>query len=144
MSTLWGEMAKRLQCHICHSGFPNLHLLDLHMSEVHDAFFDAQVQRGLPVYQCLVEYCGKSFCTIEERRQHLIRDHLFSPDMHLEEMHLLTHKARRKVSSVSSSMDVDACQDDLSRLKIRSVPLQTSKRRERLGPDGRKKTRHHE
>lgn len=74
-------LAKTLQCHYCHIGLPNAHLLDLHISESHDNFFQAQVDRGSPVYQCLVEFCGERFSSVEERRLHLEHVHRFCPSL---------------------------------------------------------------
>lgn len=75
------SLAKTLQCQHCHIGLPNAHLLDLHISESHDSFFQAQVDRGVPVYQCLVEFCGERFSSVEERRSHLEYTHLFCPGL---------------------------------------------------------------
>lgn len=77
--TVLKAMAKTLQCQHCLTGLPNAHLLDLHISESHDSFFQTQAERGLPVYQCLVEYCEETFTSVEERRLHLECTHMFCP-----------------------------------------------------------------
>ena len=85
---IWDAMSKRVQCSICHIGLPNVHLLDVHMSEAHDYFFQAQAARGQPVYQCLVEECTEAFGSASKRKDHLERDHKFFPDYSFDMMHL--------------------------------------------------------
>lgn len=75
------SLAKTLQCSVCHTGLPNAHLMDLHMCESHDSFFQAQAQRGMPVYECLVEFCGEKFSSVDARRKHLEHTHRFFPQM---------------------------------------------------------------
>ena len=106
-------LAKTLQCQYCHIGIPNAHLLDLHISESHDSFFQSQVDRGMPVYQCLVEFCGERFSSVEARRAHLEHTHRFSPTLMglshwigLDMMHRPLIKKRGGGSGKKSSVDV--------------------------------------
>jgi len=84
----WDAMSKRVQCSVCHVGLPNMHLLDLHTSEAHDYFFQAQAARGYPVYRCLVEGCTEAFSTAFKRKEHLEEEHEFFPDFSFDTMHL--------------------------------------------------------
>lgn len=85
---VWDAMAKRVQCSVCHAGLPSMHLLDLHVSEAHDAFFTAQRHRGMAVYACLVESCSSKFKDIDSRDEHLQEHHKFPAGYGLERMHL--------------------------------------------------------
>jgi hypothetical protein len=76
------------ECTLCRALLPTAHLLDLHLSEVHDSFFAAQAARKMPVYACLVESCLKKFCTIEQRKQHLMDFHKFPKGYNLDRIHL--------------------------------------------------------
>ena len=119
------SLSKALQCQYCHIGLPNAHLLDLHISESHDSFFQAQVDRGIPVYQCLVEFCGERFSSVEERKSHLEHTHVFSPALMgiedgvgLDMMHRPV-MVNRKYSGKTTKDMVDGLSGDMRRgLKI--------------------------
>ncbi len=70
--------------------FPNDHLLELHIYETHDVFFQIMLERSLnnngsdsnhknyirpKLYKCLVINCKESFYTDKQRLQHLIQCH---------------------------------------------------------------------
>jgi hypothetical protein len=78
---VFNSLAKELQCRVCRVGLPNAHLLDMHISESHDSFFRAQVDRGLAVYQCLMETCPEKFKSVSSRRHHLEARHRFCASM---------------------------------------------------------------
>ena len=143
---VWNALAKQVQCHVCRAGFPNPHLLDLHISEVHDCFFQAQVARGDEVYQCLVEYCPERFQTVEERSNHLIQCHKFTPGLGLETMHIKRksgHKKSHVLSTggndddvVTSSSVILQVEDDLAGLS-----LQKSQHRQKSVAFGQRQSR---
>ena len=81
-------LAPKHECNSCRAILPTAHLLDLHIAEVHDSFFAAQAARCLPVYACLVESCDRKFCSIQERKQHLVDFHKFPGSVHLDTIHL--------------------------------------------------------
>ncbi|RDX85020.1 Zinc finger protein [Mucuna pruriens] len=64
-------------CSVCSRVYPTSRLLSIHVSEVHDSFFQAKVARGYDMYECLVERCGLKFKSYNNRRQHLIDKHKF-------------------------------------------------------------------
>ncbi|GLT57188.1 hypothetical protein SLA2020_301760 [Shorea laevis] len=64
-------------CSVCSRVYPTSHLLSIHVSEVHDSFFQAKVARGYDVYECLVEGCGLKFKSYKSRQQHLVDKHKF-------------------------------------------------------------------
>ncbi|GLT57153.1 hypothetical protein SLA2020_301410 [Shorea laevis] len=64
-------------CSVCSRVYPTSRLLSIHVSEVHDSFFQAKVARGYAVYECLVEGCGLKFKSYKSRQQHLVDKHKF-------------------------------------------------------------------
>jgi hypothetical protein len=76
------------ECTLCRALLPTAHLLDLHLSEVHDSFFAAQAARKMLVYACLVEACDRKFSGIEQRKQHLMDFHKFPKGYSLDRIHL--------------------------------------------------------
>jgi hypothetical protein len=88
------DLIHRYECLECHVSLPTAHLLDLHVSEMHDSFFAAQAARRMSVYPCLVEACGRTFCTVEERRQHLVDLHRFPKQYSFDRLHLRRKKGQ--------------------------------------------------
>ncbi|TKY63055.1 Zinc finger, C2H2 [Spatholobus suberectus] len=64
-------------CSVCSRVYPTSRLLSIHVSEVHDSFFQAKVARGYDMYECLVERCGLKFKSYNSRQQHLVDKHKF-------------------------------------------------------------------
>ncbi|XP_052196326.1 uncharacterized protein LOC127803827 [Diospyros lotus] len=64
-------------CSVCSRVFPTSRLLGIHVSEVHDSFFQAKVARGFAMYECLVEGCGTKLKSYKSRQQHLVDKHRF-------------------------------------------------------------------
>lgn len=67
----------RFICSECKKSLPTNHLLDLHLTEQHDSFFAARVNRGDSVFVCYVEECPEHFCSASERKDHCIKMHNF-------------------------------------------------------------------
>mmetsp|Transcript_17104 Transcript_17104/g.25531 ORF Transcript_17104/g.25531 Transcript_17104/m.25531 type:complete len:411 (+) Transcript_17104:13-1245(+) len=75
------------QCIECNSVYPNEHLLDLHIEETHDAYFQLSLERqrrqeqnssldsGGGYYKCLVMGCQSTFQSDKERCYHLRHVH---------------------------------------------------------------------
>ncbi|CAI5490086.1 unnamed protein product [Closterium sp. Naga37s-1] len=51
----------RAMCATCSKAFPSNRLLNIHVAEAHDSFFQAKVARGVAMYECLVETCTHRF-----------------------------------------------------------------------------------
>ncbi|CDP16701.1 unnamed protein product [Coffea canephora] len=64
-------------CSVCSRVYPTSRLLSIHVSEVHDSFFQAKVARGFAMYECLVEGCGLKLKSYKGRQQHLVDKHKF-------------------------------------------------------------------
>eukprot|EP01086_Lenisia_limosa_P001430 TRINITY_DN1273_c0_g1_i1.p1 TRINITY_DN1273_c0_g1~~TRINITY_DN1273_c0_g1_i1.p1 ORF type:complete len:130 (-),score=12.62 TRINITY_DN1273_c0_g1_i1:68-457(-) len=72
----FADDSQRLRCHACRALLPTNRLLDIHIQEAHDSFFEVLSLRS-PLYQCLVEDCGQLFQTGVERDQHLVVAHFY-------------------------------------------------------------------
>lgn len=64
-------------CSVCSRVYPTSRLLSIHVSEVHDSFFQAKVARGFPMYECLVQGCDVKLKSYKSRQQHLFDKHKF-------------------------------------------------------------------
>nr|ABK25896.1 unknown [Picea sitchensis] len=80
-------------CSVCSKVFPTTRLLNLHVAESHDSFFQAKVARGYPMYECLVEGCGMKFNTDRARHRHLVDKHKFPMSF---EFHKRRHPSKRQ------------------------------------------------
>eukprot|EP01018_Ginkgo_biloba_P003673 Gb_03370 [translate_table: standard] len=80
-------------CSVCSRVFPTTTLLNIHISESHDSFFQAKVARGYPMYECLVEGCGLKFNADRARHQHLVDKHKFPLSF---EFHKRQHPSKRQ------------------------------------------------
>lgn len=80
-------------CSVCSKVFPTARLLNLHVAESHDSFFQAKAARGYPMYECLVECCGMKFNTDRDRHRHLVDKHKFPMSF---EFHKRRHPSKRQ------------------------------------------------
>jgi hypothetical protein len=70
----------RHSCNTCKKSLPSAHLLDLHVAENHDSYFQL-LSAKKPSYECFLETCKDlKFWNSEERREHCISSHLFPSD----------------------------------------------------------------
>eukprot|EP01032_Pedospumella_encystans_P013874 gene13874-15952_t len=83
------------QCSLCDKSFPADRLLSLHISELHDSYF-AVASKKKAMYCCLVEICNQVFWNDEERRVHLVKNHMFHPsyDFHNPKKYLKKFKSK--------------------------------------------------
>ncbi|XP_024903310.1 zinc finger protein 511 [Pteropus alecto] len=70
-------------CSFCKRAFPSGHLLDIHILEWHDSLFQILSERQ-DMYQCLVEGCAEKFKTSKDRKDHLVRRHLYPADFRFD------------------------------------------------------------
>mmetsp|Transcript_10380 Transcript_10380/g.16935 ORF Transcript_10380/g.16935 Transcript_10380/m.16935 type:complete len:158 (+) Transcript_10380:334-807(+) len=61
----------------CKASYPDERLLNIHIREVHDIFFQVLAEKRPPQYECLVENCEKRFNTDFDRGNHLHAVHKF-------------------------------------------------------------------
>ena len=71
------DMLHRFCCQYCQRHFPSNHLLSLHLQENHDTYFEMQKEKGLSVYQCMLESCKEKFISEEARKNHLVKVHKY-------------------------------------------------------------------
>ncbi|KAJ2810569.1 hypothetical protein H4S07_002599 [Coemansia furcata] len=118
------DQMHRNTCSVCSAIFPSAHWLDLHVQELHDAFFDARVARGDKAFRCFLPACVKLFARPGKRRLHMIDKHKFPvsfnwtllrdgllPIDHHPRRHSHHHRQEQKsksVSDISEDMDVDS------------------------------------
>ena len=88
------------QCTICKRNFTSDRLLSIHISELHDSYFRALAAKKAS-YVCLIEDCKDVFRSNRERRDHLIKHHLFpkSFDFHQPKKYssIAKHKSSEKI-----------------------------------------------
>lgn len=104
----------RYTCKECRKNLPSAHLLDLHIIETHDTYFQLLSARK-PSYECFLDSCKDKFWSSKERRVHCIQIHSFASDFKFE-----PGKANRKNKASSASPEV---------VKKRSVKKSKSKPR---------------
>ncbi|KAI5672192.1 hypothetical protein M9H77_12556 [Catharanthus roseus] len=103
-------------CSVCSRVYPTSRLLSIHVSEVHDSFFQAKVARGFPMYECLVEGCGVKLKNYKSRQQHLVDKHKFPTSFEFFKKAPPSKKQRQKnqqkkslanTEEVSRTMQID-------------------------------------
>ncbi|NXT74084.1 ZN511 protein, partial [Zapornia atra] len=73
----------RNACSFCKRSFPSGHLLDIHISEWHDALFQILAEKQ-NMYKCLVEGCAEKFKSSKDRKDHLVSVHLYPSDFRFD------------------------------------------------------------
>eukprot|EP00249_Psilotum_nudum_P034998 c5479_g1_i1 orf=156-992(+) len=86
-------------CCVCSRVFPTTRLLNLHVAEVHDSFFQAKSARGYPMYECLIEGCGTRFQSDSSRHQHLVDKHKFPRTFCFHKKRHLSQRQRQRFHS---------------------------------------------
>lgn len=64
----------RYNCSQCKRNLPSAHLLDLHLEENHDSYFEMLAQKKAS-FRCFVEECPSRFWSPTERLDHGIKTH---------------------------------------------------------------------
>ena len=111
------DMLHKFRCETCSRSFSNNHLLSTHISENHDMFFRAQKEKGIAVYHCLIETCGRTFKAMETRRRHLVEKHKYPADFrfnaakrnHQKYQYSKQHSESKNQGQSSSSNDTMLC-----------------------------------
>ncbi|KAI9135902.1 hypothetical protein BKA69DRAFT_1012718, partial [Paraphysoderma sedebokerense] len=70
------ETLHRYLCSKCKRVLPNARLLNLHILEKHDSFFQVMKEKQ-KMFECFVENCTRKFASAKTRRRHLIEKHQF-------------------------------------------------------------------
>ncbi|XP_037951525.1 protein lethal(2)k10201-like [Teleopsis dalmanni] len=65
-------------CAQCSEAYPTPHLLDMHVAEIHDSYFEALVRKGeKPMYACFFMNCSIKSYSYAERNKHCVKVHKF-------------------------------------------------------------------
>uniref|UniRef100_A0A8C5K032 Zinc finger protein 511 n=1 Tax=Jaculus jaculus TaxID=51337 RepID=A0A8C5K032_JACJA len=105
-------------CSFCNRAFPSGHLLDIHILEWHDSLFQILAQRQ-DMYQCLVEGCPEKFKTSQDRKDHMVKLHLYPADFRFDKP-----KTNRGPSSPGAAVELSArpLRDDEEAMEVCSEP----------------------
>lgn len=105
------DMVHRNICRECSRSFLSLRLLDIHISETHDAFFKI-LSKKQPMYVCLVDGCPETFQHDDKRTRHLMQVHQYpeSFSFHPKRKHPKNSKASKGNSNTKpdNQGEVDA------------------------------------
>ncbi|KAH8401854.1 hypothetical protein KR009_008260 [Drosophila setifemur] len=94
-------------CAECRRVLPTAHLLDLHITEQHDFYFAASVERGdRPMFSCFLEECTTKFQTARQRKDHCIIVHKFPANYRFDQGKD-KGKDKRHCKVPKNSMEVD-------------------------------------
>ncbi|XP_014206673.1 zinc finger protein 511 [Copidosoma floridanum] len=91
-------------CAKCNKWRPTARLLDIHVQETHDNFFQVLAERQ-PMYQCFVSECEEKFKDPAERRKHCLEVHEFPKNYRYDNSKCA--KATRE-SEKNEEMETDA------------------------------------
>ncbi|KAM9324979.1 zinc finger protein 511 [Gastrophryne carolinensis] len=91
-------------CSTCKRSFPSGRLLDIHILEWHDSLFEIMAEKS-NMFQCLVEGCVETFKTSGQRKDHLIKTHLYPSDFRFDKPKKSKNK-KKPESSSELSMDI--------------------------------------
>uniref|UniRef100_A0A8C3RUF3 Zinc finger protein 511 n=1 Tax=Chelydra serpentina TaxID=8475 RepID=A0A8C3RUF3_CHESE len=98
----------RNMCSFCKRSFPSGHLLDTHILEWHDSLFQIMAEKQ-NMYQCLVEGCAEKFKSSKDRKDHLVKVHLYPSDFRFDKPKKA--KSSTKHSKPPSKLDVSVPMD---------------------------------
>ncbi|KAM4838635.1 zinc finger protein 511 [Urocitellus parryii] len=105
-------------CSLCSRAFPSGHLLDAHILEWHDSLFQILAERQ-DMYQCLIEGCPEKFKTSRDRKDHMVRFHLYPADFRFDKP-----KTSRGPATRGSDADLStaALRDEGDAMEVCSEP----------------------
>lgn len=110
--TLHYNSMHRFICQECKKSLPTEHLLDLHLSEIHDSYFKARLDRGEKLYKCYVEECKDMFANAIERKKHCIEEHKFPANFRFGQVIPTKHnKEEPKNNCESTGMELETHTD---------------------------------
>ncbi|TMW63582.1 hypothetical protein Poli38472_002523 [Pythium oligandrum] len=106
------DLVHRNICHACYRSFLSHRLMDIHISEMHDAFFRILSKRQ-SMYVCLVDGCTEVFKHEDKRMRHLVKEHKYPTSFSF-------HKPRRVIKPKPlKSTNASSTSDDQAKKKKR-------------------------
>ncbi|XP_020026018.2 zinc finger protein 511 isoform X4 [Castor canadensis] len=105
-------------CSLCSRAFPSSHLLEAHILEWHDSLFQILAERQ-DMYQCLVVGCPEKFKTSQDRKDHMVRLHLYPADFRFDKPKTSRGPA---VSGAEAGLSARTQEDDGDAMEVCSEP----------------------
>ncbi|XP_053979401.1 zinc finger protein 511 [Hylaeus volcanicus] len=106
----------RYVCIECKKSLPNPRLLDIHIQETHDSFFQV-LSLKQPMYQCYVSECDLKFINPVERRKHCTSVHKFPKNFRFD------NASRYAKKEPKDKMDIDESEHEKKGQKNKMVRL---------------------
>lgn len=97
----------RFICSECKKSLPTEHLLDLHISEHHDSYFNVRVERGECLFRCYLEDCKDIFPNLAERKEHCINQHKLPGNFRFDQVACKKQPKISKLPKTNGCMEVD-------------------------------------
>ncbi|XP_031830499.2 uncharacterized protein LOC116426120 isoform X1 [Nomia melanderi] len=111
----------RYACAECKKCLPNPRLLDIHIQESHDSFFQV-LSAKQAMYQCYVSECDLKFNNSVERRDHCINVHKFPKNFRFDNIpHTIKNEPKDK-------MEVEECEHEVKQPKSMKPQLNKNQR----------------
>jgi len=123
-------------CCTCHQIFPSNHLLDLHILETHDSFFQVQATK-CNMYRCLIEACPDKFLDATARKEHMISVHKYPASFRFGLQPSKSKKSKNKGKKAKSVVAVDGTASSGDNVPRADVEMKPSKGNSRRGRRGR-------
>ncbi|XP_038264099.2 zinc finger protein 511 isoform X2 [Dermochelys coriacea] len=113
----------RNMCSFCKRSFPSGHLLDTHILEWHDSLFQIMAEKQ-NMYQCLVEGCAEKFKSSKDRKDHLVKVHLYPSDFRFDKpKKAKSTKHSKPPSKLDVSMPMDVNVETYEQLQVDSMEI---------------------
>ncbi|XP_065345580.1 protein lethal(2)k10201 [Cloeon dipterum] len=113
----------RYECTVCRKHLASAHLLDIHICESHDTFFELQASKK-PMYSCFVAECSEKSWNAKERLAHCVDVHHYPTNFRLDKV------PRSKSRNNPNGMDVDKADTPVNNVKPKNQPKKKSQTRE--------------
>ncbi|XP_076685982.1 zinc finger protein 511 lethal (2) k10201 [Andrena cerasifolii] len=111
----------RYVCAECKKSLPSPRLLDIHIQETHDSFFQVLCLKR-PMYQCYVSECDMKLNNPVERRDHCVNAHKFPKNFRFDNA---SHFTR---GQPKNKMDVEESECTKKEAKTKKVQLNKNQR----------------
>ncbi|XP_078039155.1 zinc finger protein 511 lethal (2) k10201 [Augochlora pura] len=121
----------RYVCAECRKFLPNPRLLDIHLQENHDSFFQVLAEKQ-PMYQCYLSECDVKSKNAIERREHCIKVHKFPKSFRYDNAF---HSARNESKD---KMEVEEPENEKEQRKQKRVQLNKNQKTKMFPPSSAK------
>lgn len=100
-------------CSYCKTSFITNYLLELHILENHDAFFQT-ASENKDLYQCLVEGCQERFRDSNSRKKHVVESHRYPTDFRFYKIKQDTMRPKESAHAATGTtpMELEADGED--------------------------------